>query len=53
MLHKLSLDVYSKAGNIISFGERILLDFETRNIGLSNSMVQPMKLRCLCSTRYS
>ena len=28
-----------------SFGERILPDYDTRDIGLSN-MVQPMKLRC-------
>ena len=31
--------------NIFLFGERILLDFDTRDVGLSNSMAQPMKLR--------
>ena len=31
--------------NIFSFGERILLDFDTRDVGLSNIMARPMKLR--------
>ena len=30
---------------IISFGERILVDFDTHDVGLSNSMTRPMKLR--------
>ena len=32
--------------NIFSFGERIWLDYDTRDIGLSNSMARPMQLRC-------
>ena len=31
--------------NIFSVGERILLDFEARDVGLSNSMARPMKSR--------
>ena len=30
---------------IISFGERILVDFDTHDVELSNSMTRPMKLR--------
>ena len=30
--------------NIFSFGERILLDFDSRDVGLSNSVARPMKL---------
>ena len=30
---------------IISFGEGILVDFDTHDVGLSNSMTRPMKLR--------
>ena len=33
--------------NIFSFDERILLDFDTHDVGLSNSMARPVKLR-LC-----
>ena len=29
----------------ISFGEQILLDFDTHDVGFSNSITQPMKLR--------
>ena len=56
MLHQLSLDANSIVvlANIgigvykyILFGERILLDFDTRDVGLSNSMVRPMKLKCV------
>ena len=32
--------------NIFLFGEQILLHFDTRDVGLSNIMVRPMKLRC-------
>ena len=32
--------------NIVSFGERILLEYHTRDVGLSNIIAQPMKLRC-------
>ena len=32
--------------NIFSFGERILIDFDTRDVVLFNSMARPMKLRC-------
>ena len=32
--------------NIFSFTEQILLDYNTCDVGLSNSMVQPMKLSC-------
>ena len=31
--------------NIFSFGERNLLDFDTRDVGLCNCMAQPRKLR--------
>ena len=31
--------------NIFLLGERILLDFDTHDVGLSNSMAWPMKLR--------
>ena len=60
MLQKLGLDADSiavsywqiigigvyKITNIFSFGERILLDFDTCDIGLTNNMTQPMELRC-------
>ena len=32
--------------NIFSFGERTLSDYQTDDVGLSNSMVLSMKLRC-------
>ena len=32
--------------NIFSFSERILLDIDTRDVGLSNSLARPIKLRC-------
>ena len=35
--------------NIFSFGERILLEYYTRDVVLSNSMARPMKLRCVFS----
>ena len=31
--------------NVFLFGERIVLDFDIRAVGLSSSMVRPMKLR--------
>ena len=52
MLYKLSLNANSKAiirnvyTNIFSFSERILSDYDTRDVGLSNSITWPMKLRC-------
>ena len=56
MLHKLCLNANSIAipywqiyeyvyTNIFSFGVRILLDFDTRNVELSNSVARPTKLR--------
>ena len=57
MLHELSLGANSMAisywqdrnrpvyTNIFSFGKRILPEY-TCDIGLSNSMARPMKLRC-------
>ena len=39
--------------NILSFGERILLDFDTRVVVLSNIMVRPMKLRCYVFNKVS
>ena len=32
--------------NILLFGERILSEYHTRDVGLSNSMARPMRLRC-------
>ena len=32
---------------IYSFGERNLLDFDTRDAGLSNIMARPIKLKCV------
>ena len=56
MLHKLSLEanghiLLARIGiavyeYIFSFGERILLEYRTHDDVLSNSMVQPMTLRC-------
>ena len=33
--------------NIFSFGKRILPECRTRDVVLSNSLVRPMKLRCV------
>ena len=33
--------------NIFSFGERILPEYDTRDVGLSNSVARLMKLRCV------
>ena len=33
--------------NIFSFGERILPEYHTRDIGLANSIARPMELRCV------
>ena len=33
---------------IISFSERILVDFDTHDVGLSNSMTLPMKSKRMC-----
>ena len=33
--------------NIFSSCELILLDFDTHDVGLSNSMAWPLKLRCV------
>ena len=32
--------------NIFSFGEQILPEYHTHDVGLSNRMAWPMKLRC-------
>ena len=32
--------------NIVSFGERIFPEYDTRDVGLSKSMAWPMTLRC-------
>ena len=32
--------------NIFSFGERILPEYNTRDVRFSNSIAQPIKLRC-------
>ena len=37
--------------NIFSFGEQILPEYHTHDVVLSNSLAQPMKLRC--TTRFS
>ena len=37
--------------NIFSFGAQIWPDYSTRDVGLSNSMEQPMKLRCCMFNR--
>ena len=33
--------------NLFSFGERILPEYHTHDVGLSNSMAWSMKLRCV------
>ena len=33
--------------NTFSFGERILPEYHTRDVGLFDNMAQPMKLRCV------
>ena len=32
--------------HMFSFGERMLLDFDIRDVGLSNSLTRPITLRC-------
>ena len=39
--------------NVFSFGERIFLDFDTRDAGLFNSMTRSMKLRCCVFNKSS
>ena len=64
MLHKWSLNASDMATtsigigvckiSIFLFGERILLDFGTLDVGLSNSMTQLMKLRrCMFNNVFS
>ena len=56
MLHKLSRDANSMVislasiiiayTNIFLFSERILPEYQTRDVEISNSMARSMKLRC-------